>query len=99
MRETQLFNLAQNPHELLSQQRSEEVIALTGYKPEKEERNLADDPEQAGKLAEMRRLDEPYRLWTQPDDGLPVPTIREKVNRPKRKRSRVPSPSAEDRGS
>jgi hypothetical protein len=23
-------------------------------------------------LAEMRRLDDPYRLWNQPDDGLPV---------------------------
>ncbi len=107
MHETQLFNLAQNPHELLSQHRSEEVIALTGHKPEKEERNLAQDPRYVGKLEEMEtlllkemhRLDDPYRLWNQPDDGLPVPEDRQKVNRPKRKRSRVPSPSAEGRGS
>ena len=107
MRESQLFNLAQNPHELLSQHRSEEVIALTGHKPGEHQRNLADDPEQPGKLEEMetlllkekRRLDDPYRLWNQTDDGLPVPEYRGKVNRPKRKRSRVPSPSAEGRGS
>ena len=36
-------------------------------------------------LAEMRRLDDPYRLWNQPDDGLPVPEVREKVVRPKKK--------------
>ena len=24
-------------------------------------------------LAEMRRLDDPYRLWNQPDDGLEPP--------------------------
>ena len=27
-------------------------------------------------LAEMRRLDDPYRLWDQPDDGLPIPETR-----------------------
>ena len=93
VRETQLFNLAQNPHELISQHHGQKVIELTGHEPGEHQRNLADDPEQAGKLAEMenlllaemRRLDDPYRLWNQPDDGLPVPTIREKVNRPKKK--------------
>ena len=68
MRESQLFNLAQNPHEFLSQHRSEEVIALTGHKPEKEERNLAQDPRYVGKLEEMRQLDDPYRIWNQPDE-------------------------------
>ena len=24
-------------------------------------------------LAEMRRLEDPWRLWNQPDDGLPPP--------------------------
>jgi hypothetical protein len=24
-------------------------------------------------LDEMRRVDDPYRLWTQPDDGLTLP--------------------------
>ena len=41
--------------------------------------NLAANPDYATKLAEMealllsemRRLDDPYRLWNQPDDGLP----------------------------
>ena len=42
---------------------------------------LADSPS-----PEMRRLDDPYRLWNQPDDGLPVPEVREKVIRPKKKR-------------
>ena len=93
VRETQLFNLAQNPHELIGQHHEEEVTALTGHEPGKHQRNLADDPDHAGKLAEMekfllaemRRLDDPYRLWNQPGDGLPVPTIREKTNRPKKK--------------
>ncbi|NNE92196.1 MAG: sulfatase-like hydrolase/transferase [Verrucomicrobiales bacterium] len=62
VRETQLFNLAENPHEFLDQ-------------------DLAEKPEHAEKLkemealllAEMRRLDDPYRLWDQPDDGLEPP--------------------------
>ena len=94
IRETQLFHLARNPHELISQHHEQEVIDLTGYQPGEHQRNLADDPKYAGKLAEMekllldemRRLDDPYRLWNQPDDGLPVPEVREKVVRPKKKR-------------
>jgi len=43
--------------------------------------NLAGDPRHAAKLgelealllAEMRRLDDPLRLWDQPADGLPRP--------------------------
>ncbi|MFM2142463.1 MAG: hypothetical protein RLZZ476_1007 [Verrucomicrobiota bacterium] len=62
VRETQLFNLAENPHELLEQ-------------------NLASDPANAEKLAqmrallltEMRRLDDPYRFSNQPSDDLPPP--------------------------
>ena len=42
-------------------------------------KDLAEDPAYSEKLAEMealllsemRRLDDPYRLWNQPDDGLP----------------------------
>ena len=98
VRETQLFNLARNPHELISQHHEEAVISLSGHKPGQHQRNLADDPGSAGKLAEMekllldemRRLDDPYRLWNQPDDGLPVPEYREKVKRPKKKRSPRP---------
>ncbi|MEW6303548.1 MAG: sulfatase-like hydrolase/transferase [Verrucomicrobiota bacterium] len=79
--ETQLFNLAENPDELLEQHHDPRVIALTGVKPAAHQVNLAKDPRYAGKLAEMealllaemRRLHDPYRLWNQPDDGLVPP--------------------------
>ncbi|QDU92866.1 sulfatase-like hydrolase/transferase [Lignipirellula cremea] len=69
--ETQLFNLAANPHEFLTQHRQ------TGS----QQTNLAGDPQHAEKLAEMealllaemRRLDDPYRLWNQPADDLKPP--------------------------
>jgi len=72
-RHTQLFNLAKNPHELLSEHQAAEVAALTAHKPDPIEVNLADDPQHAAKrkdleallLAEMNRLDDPYRLWDQ----------------------------------
>lgn len=80
VRETQLFNLADNPDELLRQHHDPKVTELTGVTPAEDHRNLAGDPRFADKLtemealllAEMRRLDDPYRLWDQPDDGLPV---------------------------
>lgn len=73
---TQLFNLAENPYEFLPEHRAAEVTSLTGVVPEPHQTNLADDPRYAEKraemeallLAEMRRLDDPYRLWDQPDD-------------------------------
>ena len=81
VRETQLFNLAENPDELLEQHHDPKVIALTGNKPLPHQRNLAGDPRYAAKLqemealllAEMRRHDDPYRLWNQPADGLQFP--------------------------
>ncbi len=77
VRETQLFNLEENPDELLVQHHDPKVIALTGHTPEKHQVNLAGDPKYAKKLeeletlllAEQRRLDDPYRLWNQPEDG------------------------------
>jgi hypothetical protein len=51
--------------------------------------NLAGDPRHADKLkemeslllAEMRRYDDPWRLWDQPDDGLtPPPAGQGKAN-------------------
>ena len=30
-------------------------------------------------LAEMRRLDDPYRLWDQPDDGLSPPPVKKRT--------------------
>jgi len=67
--ETQLFNLAANPDELLKEHGNADPMKT----------NLAGDPKHADKLkemealllAEMRRHDDPYRFWDQPDDGLP----------------------------
>lgn len=81
VQETQLFQLVENPHELLLQHRAADVARLTGNQPETHQVNLAADPRYAEKraeletllLAEMRRLDDPYRLVSQPDDGLQPP--------------------------
>jgi arylsulfatase A-like enzyme len=79
--ETQLFNLAENPDELLKEHHDPAVVALTGAAPARHQVNLAGDPRHADKLAEMealllsemRRLHDPWRLWNQPNDGLPPP--------------------------
>jgi arylsulfatase A-like enzyme len=79
--ETQLFNLARNPDELLQEHHDPKVIALTGNTPAADQINLANDPRYAGQrkemeallLAEMRRLHDPWRLWDQPGDGLTPP--------------------------
>lgn len=63
-RETQLFNLAENPFEFLEEH---------GH-PNSKYRDLAENPEFAEKLAEMealllaemQRLHDPYPLWNQP---------------------------------
>ena len=76
VRETQLFNLAENPDELLKEHHDPAVVALTGNQPKPNQLNLADDPKYADKLAEMealllseqKRLNDPYRLWDQPKD-------------------------------
>jgi choline-sulfatase len=81
VRETQLFNLAENPEEFLMEHHAPDVITLTGVKPAPHQVNLAEDPRHAGRLAEMqelllaemRRLHDPWRLWNQPDDGLSPP--------------------------
>ena len=57
------------------------MIQLTGVEPKANQVNLADDPKYADKLAEMeelllaemRRLNDPWRLWDQPEDGLNPP--------------------------
>ncbi len=89
VRETQLFNLAENPYEFLQQHHESPVIRLTGHTPEATQTNLAGDPRYAEKLAEMealllaemRRLHDPYRLWNQPDDDLPPPTEQQSKNK------------------
>jgi len=63
VRETQLFNLAENPHEYLPEHQRQNPM----------ETNLADKPEFADKLEEMEALllaqmethNDPYRLWDQ----------------------------------
>lgn len=78
VRKTQLFNLAENPNELLLQHHDPAVIALTGNRPRPNQVNLAADPQYAHKLKEMealllveqRRLDDPYRLWDQPAEEI-----------------------------
>jgi choline-sulfatase len=69
VRETQLFNLRENPHEFLAEHNKPGAT------------NLAADPQHAAKiaemrtllLAEMRRLNDPWRFSDQPDDGLAPP--------------------------
>ncbi len=95
VRETQLFNLADNPSEYLQQHHAPGVAKLTGVSPKKDQVNLAADSRYAKKLAEMqglllaemRRLDDPYRLWDQPGDGLEPPKSSVDPTR-KKKRSR-----------
>ena len=81
VRVTQLFNLRENPEEFLVQHRDPAVIAVTGAEPTPAQVNLAGDPRHADTqkemeallLSEMRRLNDPWRLWNQPDDGLTPP--------------------------
>jgi arylsulfatase A-like enzyme len=81
VRETQLFHLKDNPNEFVNEHHDEQVYSLTGAKPASHQVNLATDPKYADKLAEMesllltemRRLNDPWRLWNQPNDGLTPP--------------------------
>lgn len=74
VRETQLFNLADNPHEFLQQHHDASLKSLVGSNPNPKQVNLANDPAYKDQLAkmealllgEMQRLDDPYRLWNQP---------------------------------
>lgn len=74
VRETQLFNLAENPHELLLQHHDSQVSTLNGNVPKASQANLALDPVYAEKrremeallLTEMKKWEDPYRLWDQP---------------------------------
>ncbi len=71
---TQLFNLRDNPHELLEEHHAAEVAPQLLSAPAATQRNLADDPAherqrqelEALLLAEMQRHDDPYRFSDQP---------------------------------
>lgn len=73
VRETQLFNLAENPNEFLSEHHIPSTINQTGSRPKSNQKDLAEDPRyaeiradlEATLLAEQERLDDPYRLWDQ----------------------------------
>lgn len=96
VRKTQLFNLAKNPNEFLSEHQEAAVQKLSGAKPHSDQVSLAGskftnklEEMEALLLSEMRRLHDPYRLWNQPDDNLPpVPEARKKPRRPKPKNNR-----------
>ena len=74
VRETQLFNLKENPDELVIEHHSKEVIQKTGNQPKKNQINLANLSSYSKKLVEMEelllkemvRLEDPYRFWDQP---------------------------------
>lgn len=73
VRETQLFNLAENPEEFLVEHQDIAVTRLVGSAPTSNQVNLALEPAYTDKLeemedllqSEMRRLDDPYVLWDQ----------------------------------
>ncbi len=97
--EYQLFNLAENPDELLPQHRESGTVSLIGNQPKANQTNLASDPKYSTKLAEMqalllaemRRVDDPYRFSNQPDDGLsPVLKAKAKPDKEKIKAERKP---------
>ncbi len=75
VRENQLFNLAENPHEYLDEHHDKAVVKLTGDQPTEQQTNLANNPQYREQLAEMkslllsemRRLDDPHRFWDQPE--------------------------------
>jgi arylsulfatase A-like enzyme len=81
VRKTQLFNLAENPHELIVEHQRANVAQWTGVAIEPQQRNLADDPRYADRLAEMqalllaemRRLDDPHRFWNQDTEAAHRP--------------------------
>jgi len=95
-RHVQLFNLADNPEEFLAEHHAPQVVALTGVTPTKQQANLAGDPAHAAKLkemqdlllAEMRRLEDPWRLWNQPTTVCLRHLLRSGPKARARKRSR-----------
>ena len=88
VRETQLFNLVENPHEFLPEHGKDDP-KLT---------DLAENPDYADKLAEMqalllsemRRLDDPYRLWCQPqEEAMPAAKADKKPKRKNKEMEKV----------
>ncbi len=90
VRQQQLFNLADNPSEFLIEHHAPEVVGLTRVQPSANQINLAGDARYADKLKEMeallldemRKLNDPHRMWNQPDDGLVAPDPAEETEKP-----------------
>ena len=78
VQKTQLFDLENNPEELLEEHHAEALVKQIGNKPKPEQRDLADDPKYAEKraeleallLKEMKRLADPHPLWDQPQEKV-----------------------------
>ncbi len=74
VRETQMFDLNQNPNEFLKEHQADNVVAMTGHKPESHQVDLAEDAAHAAKRKQLEALlldvqknfNDPYRLWDQP---------------------------------
>ena len=75
VRKTQLFDLKENPNELLAEHHEDEIIRKTGNEPLETQVNLAGRSIHSKKLKEMEALllsemikfNDPYRLWDQQD--------------------------------
>jgi arylsulfatase A-like enzyme len=73
VQKNQLFNLKQNPNELLIEHQNLNVINLTGNMPKPFQVNLAEDLKYISKLKEMEKLlfeemervGDPFRFWNQ----------------------------------
>jgi hypothetical protein len=93
VKETQLFNLRDNPNELVQEHHAKEVIQLTGNTPTADQRDLAEDPKFAATrhemetllTAEMERLHDPYRF----DEGYVNGKGEKKSKRKNRKETSV----------
>ncbi|MDB4650782.1 sulfatase, partial [Pirellulaceae bacterium] len=96
IKETQLFNLRENPNELLIEHHAIELVRLIGNQPTAMQRNLADDQTFAEKRKEMEALlrtemeilDDPYRF----DEGyINRPLKQKRKNRPRNKSAKSDS--------
>ena len=73
IQKNQLFNLKNNPNELLIEHHRRDVIEATGNSPKNFQVNLADDPKFKRKLKKMEKLlfekmvdvGDPYKFWNQ----------------------------------
>jgi choline-sulfatase len=95
--QTQLFNLKDNPEEFIAEHHAAAVSTLSKHSAKPQQTNLAHDPQHAAKLAEMeallltemRKHQDPYRLWDQPSDSLPpVPEPAPRASKGKAKKAK-----------